>query len=221
MTEPLYLPREIEYVCGFDWGFHAAGVILWGACLPDHRLHIVREWKFTELVDEEVAAGYKTRTRALGVKVRYIAADPSMWIRDGRTKNRGQSRAETLIRAGMPMRKAENAREDGWARLHSLFRVPADDTGRRIGDPLLTVDETCRYLRRTIPAQQSDKLNADDLNTKGEDHGVDALRYLAMSRPAPTRVATVVERLHPLLEEALAGSRSRPVLGTAQVRRSA
>ena len=185
MTD-LILPRELEFVCGMDWGHLQPGCIGWAACLPNHRIHVLREWKFKELADEEIAAGYLKRTKALGIHVRYVAGDPSMWIRDGRNARRGQSRAETLIRAGMPLRKAENAREDGWSRLHSLLRVPRNDDGDIIGDPLLTIDETCTYLRRTIPAAQSDKHNADDVNTDGDDHGLDMLRYLAMSRPSPT-----------------------------------
>jgi hypothetical protein len=182
----LVLPRELEYVAGMDWGINEPGCIVWTACLPMHRLHVLREWKFTGLADEEIAEGYLARTKDLKVHVRYVAGDPSMWIRDGRNARRGQSRAETLIRAGMPLRKAENAREDGWSRLHSLLRIPRNDDGAVTGEPLLTIDEACAYLRRTIPAAQSDKLNADDVNTRGDDHGLDALRYMAMSRPAPT-----------------------------------
>jgi hypothetical protein len=142
-----------------------------------------------------------------------------MWIRDGRNAHRGQSRAETFQRSRMPMRKAENAREDGWSRVHSLLWVPQDTTGRRTGEPpMLTIDESCRYLRRTIPAQQSDKLNPDDVNTGGDDHGW-MLRYGAMSRPMPRPFAPKEKKLHPMLEEAIAASKARTVLGSENVRR--
>lgn len=203
-----------------DWGFHAPGVILWWASLPEHRLHVYREWKFQGIDDDRIAEGYHKRTKELGVDVRYVAGDPSMWIRDGRNARRGQSRAETFLRAGMPMRKAENAREDGWSRLHTLLYVPVDDAGNVIGEPLLTIDESCRYLRRTIPAQRSDKTNADDVDTAGEDHGVDALRYGAMSRPKPTVFRKEEKKLHPMLEAALRDSSSRTVLGAGNVRRA-
>lgn len=218
----LDLPRDLTWVCAMDWGHNEPGCIGWAGLLGGHRMHVIREWKFTELVDEQIAAGWKKRTRELGIKVLYVAGDPSMWIRDGRT-NRGQSRAETLIRAGMPLRKAENAREDGWSRLQSFLYVPRNDDGVVIGDPLLTIDETCAYLRRTIPAQQSDKTNADDVNTKGDDHGVDMLRYLVMSRPhplqAPARVAPKPGTVGAMLETVLAGASSAPVLGTRNVSR--
>jgi hypothetical protein len=121
----------------------------------------------------------------------------------------------------MVMRKAENAREDGWSRLHSFLRVPTDDDGNVVGEPLLTIDETCAYLRRSIPAQQSDKTNADDVDTKGDDHGVDMLRYLVMSRPHPATAA--VERRPPVgtwghvARELVAGAK-RAVIGSENVR---
>ena len=219
-SDALYLPRELEFVCGMDWGHNQPGCIGWAACLPNGRMHVLREWKFTWLADEDIAEGYKKRTKELGVRVRYIAGDPSMWIRDGRSATRGQSRAETFQRAGMPMKKAENAREDGWSRLHSWLRVPMNDAGEVIGEPLLTIDETCRYLRRTIPAQQSAKDHPDDVNTKGDDHGVDMLRYLVMSRPMPTVLCVPEPPVNPMLAAFLAGQAASPVLGRQNVRRA-
>lgn len=220
-SDELVLPRDLTWVAGMDWGHNSPGCIGWAGLLGEHRIHVIREWKFSWLADEDIAAGYHKRTKELGIKVLYVAGDPSMWIRDGRSATRGQSRAETLLRAGMPMRKAENARTDGWSRLHSFLRVPKDDAGNVIGEPLLTIDETCTYLRRTIPAQQSKRLEADDMDTTGDDHGCDMLRYLVMSRPHPLRAATVQKKLHPMLEEAIAGSMVRSVLGSESVRRRA
>lgn len=222
-SDALCLPRDLTFVGAMDWGHNEPGCIGWAAVMPGHRIHVVREWKFTGLADEEIAAGWKKRTKELGIRVQYVAGDPSMWIRDGRNVHRGQSRAETLIRAGMPLKKAENARADGWSRLHSFLRVPTDDAGDVMGEPLLTIDETCAYLRKTIPAQQSAKDDADDVNTKGDDHGVDMLRYLVMSRPHPM-LAAVDTRPKPgtvgaMLEEVLAGASQRPVLGSANVTR--
>jgi hypothetical protein len=205
-----------------DWGHNQPGCIGWAAVLEGHRIHVIREWKFDWLADEEIASGFRKRTREMQIQVLYVAGDPSMWIRDGRTATRGQSRAETLIRAGMPLKKAENARIDGWSRLHSFLRVPRDDeTGAVVGSPLLTIDETCRYLRRTIPAQQSDATNADDVDTSGDDHGCDMLRYLVMSRPNPMLPAKPrgpkPGTVGAMLEECLAGAGPQ-VLGSANVR---
>jgi hypothetical protein len=216
--DALSLPRDLNFVAAMDWGHASPGCIGWAAVMPGHRIHVIREWKFSWLADEEIADGFKKRTKDLRIKVQYVAGDPSMWIRDGRSATRGQSRAETFIRAGMPMKKAENARPDGWSRLHSFLRIPMNDAGEVIGEPLLTIDETCTYLRRSIPAQQSDKLDPDDVDTKGDDHGVDMLRYLVMSRPNPILKAREDKPLHPMLEEFLAGQRKGAILGSDNVR---
>jgi hypothetical protein len=220
-ADVLVLPRQLTWVAAMDWGHNAPGCIGWAAVWDGPsgpRMHVLREWKFTDLEDELIADGYKKRTRELGIQPIYVAGDPSMWIRDGRNASRGQSRAETLIRSGMPLRKAENARPDGWSRLHSWLRIPTNDESLVIGEPMLTIDETCKYLIRTIPAQRSDKTDAEDVDTKGDDHGVDMLRYLVMSRPMPIARARQEKKLNPMLEEALAASSAREPLGSQNVR---
>jgi len=107
-------------------------------------------------------------------KVAYVVADPSMWAKTGH--GRGESIAETLMRHGLPMLKGDNDRKNGWQRCHELLRLAPD------GLPWLTVDASCRYGLRSLPAQMSDKKDPDDIDTGGDDHWVDAWRYGAMSR---------------------------------------
>lgn len=220
----LYLPRELECFASMDWGRLKPGCIGWWIALPAEpttRYHVIQEWKFQGLDDEEIADGYHEHTKFLGLKTppRYIAGDPSMWIADGRNAARGQSRAETFTRSRMPMRKALNDRIAGWSRLARFLRVPVDRAGVPTGEsPILTIDEACPYLIRTIPAQRSDKTDAEDVDTKGDDHGADMLRYGAVSRPMPTVLRPEERKLNPMLEEALAGSTARTVLGAESVR---
>ncbi len=219
----LYIPRQIDFLGGMDWGYNSPGVLLWAAAMPNGALHIVREWKFTGLVDEQIAEGWHTRTKEMRVKVRYVAGDWSMWIRDGRNATRGQSRAETLIRAGIPLRKAENDRVSGWARFHSWLQVPTDEAGVPTGPPLLTIDTSCVYLRRTIPAQRSSKADPDDVDTAGDDHGADAVRYILASRPSPTQLRAKMEApvkgtAGALLADLRAGLGRVGVLGAGNVR---
>jgi hypothetical protein len=223
MSVVLWLPRDIEYFAAMDWGHANPGCFGWWACLPTERYHVVAEWKFQWLADEEIAEGYHEHTKALGVKtVRYIAGDPSMWIRDGRNAARGQSRAETFVRAKMPLRKAENDRVAGWSRLHSMLRIPRDRNGVPTGEPpILTIDETCEYLKRTVPALRSDKTDAEDVDTTGDDHGGDMLRYGGMSRPRPSAAHLLppppVGTWGHVARELVAGAK-RAVIGSENVR---
>jgi hypothetical protein len=162
-----------------DWGFNAPGVVLWWAVLPDGHYHIAQEWKFVQTSAEEVAQGIVEQTARLGARLRYVVCDPAMKARTG--AGRGESIFETLARRGLPMRAGDNDRYNGWTRVQQLLRDDPSGAG-----PWLTVAEECRYGRRTIPAQVQDKHNPDDLDTNQDDHWVDAWRYGAMSRPAPS-----------------------------------
>ena len=180
-------------------------------CLPDGHYHIGAEYKFQQQTAEHVAHEIKKKTRELGIqKLRYLVCDPSMKAKTGH--GRGESIMETLQRSGLPMRAGDNDRVNGWLRVHELLR------GDVAGVPWLTVEPSCTYLIRSIPAQRSDRLNPDDIDTHGDDHAVDALRYGAMSRPSPTRLAAQVKKLHPMLEEALVASSVRTPLGSDAVR---
>lgn len=158
-----------------DWGYNAPGCVLWWACLLDGHYHIFDELKFQYTPVYEVSAAVQTRCRAWGVKLDYLIADPAMWQHTG--ADRGEAIAETMVRLKLPMRKGDNDRKNGWQRVHEFLRTAPD------GRPWLTVDERCRYLRRTIAGAMSDKNDADDVNTNSDDHAIDALRYGAMSRP--------------------------------------
>jgi hypothetical protein len=52
-----------------------------------------------------------------------------------------------------------------------------DDKGQVIVPPRLQIFSTCTNGIRVIPAQIHDKLKPEDLDTNGEDHWLDALRY--------------------------------------------
>lgn len=177
------LVKGLECFASMDWGYNAPGCVLFWFCLPDGRYHIAHEYKFAEQSAEEVAIQIHAIAKSLGVKrLRYLSCDPAMWQRTG--AGRGESIAETLIRRGLPARKSDNDRFNGWLRCHELLRI------REGTDPWLTVSPACAYLSRTIPAMLQDKKDPDDLDTTGDDHAVDAFRYGAMSRPSPTRFAS-------------------------------
>lgn len=187
------IARETDWFCSMDWGFNAPGVLLWWAHVGDRHWHIVRELKFQQDTADTVAAKWKAMNKSLRIsRVQYVAADPSMWAHTGHGK--GESIAETLQRHGLPMVKGDNDRKNGWQRCHELLRLAPD------GLPWLTVDVSCTYGLRSLPAQMSAKTDPDDVNTSGDDHWVDAWRYGAMSRfvardrkggRAPVKVGTL------------------------------
>jgi hypothetical protein len=74
-------------------------------------------------------------------------------------------------------RRVVLTRDIGWQRFRHWLKDAPD------GIPWLTVSPECPYTARTIPALISDKHKPEDVDSDGEDHAADALRYFVMSRP--------------------------------------
>lgn len=97
--------------------------------------------------------------------------DPAAYIQDG-----GPSIGETMAKEGVMWMRADNKRIPGWQQVRARL------TGAG-GRPLLYFLETCNDSIRTLPTLQHDDRNMEDLDTDGEDHAADELRYACMSRP--------------------------------------
>ena len=110
----------------------------------------------------------------------------------------GPSIGETFARHGVYFRRADNSRVStpkrmgGWDQVR--WRLRGDDDG----DPMIFFVDHCKDSIRTLPMQQHDENRMEDLDTEGEDHAVDDIRYACMSRPFGARVEAD-EDLNPLL----------------------
>lgn len=188
---PFPIPEHWSRIRMGDWGSAKPFAIYWGAIadgstelpagspqVPRGTLIIYREWygwngKANEgchLTAQEVGQGIKEREQ--GEKISDEVLDPAAFARDG-----GPSIAE---RMNLNWRRADNSRVakigaiGGWDEVRA--RLKAIDGG-------LLIFSTCPHLIRTLPALQHDPLKAEDVDTNGEDHAPDALRYGCMSRP--------------------------------------
>jgi phage terminase large subunit len=170
---------ELDRFRTIDWGYVDHGCVLWWVCLSDSKYHVEDEYTFQRTEIPDVCDEIKRRDKERGIKVRYTVASPDLFPVSGQP---GETRAETFRKCGVPLRKANNQRVQGWQRLRELFRHdPA-------GDPTLTIDsERCPNLVKTIPQLVSDEKRPEDVAGSKKDHWAEALRYGAMSRPAPTR----------------------------------
>jgi phage terminase large subunit len=168
------VPPTAQWVRAIDWGFVKPGACLWMALLPDGRAYVAKEWIFSRVVNSEQAKTIAAMTKERGWKIRYSVADTGMWTPDGDT---GESPAETYARHGVPLQQADKERVAGWTRMREWLREAPD------GKPWLMVSPDCPYLIRTLPSLISDESKPEDVDTDGEDHAADALRYFVMSRP--------------------------------------
>lgn len=186
----LPIPAGCKIERWIDWGYDPHyGICLWVAVLPNGRLYVFYEWKFNgaqsreKLVASEVARKIKGYTNdevlpmARSRRISKSIADPSMWAGDG---HGGEDYAETFSRSGVHLTQADNERVLGWGRLRHWFRLAPD------GLPWIVFNSRCATTIRTIPGLVRDKSDQDDVDTTGEDHPADAVRYGVMARPTPS-----------------------------------
>lgn len=200
VAEPFEVPAEWLRFRSMDWGFAAPFSVGWWAVASDQHGQIprgalvrYREWygargpqKGLRLTAEEVGAGIKARSA--GESYAYSVLDPAAFAQDG-----GPSIAERLMGAGATFRRADNSRVareghlGGWDQMRSRLRGVD-------GAPMLFVFATCRDTIRTLPLLQHDPDKAEDMDTDGEDHAADEIRYACMSRPWVSRAAQQAKR---------------------------
>jgi len=175
------VPAYWRRFTAMDWGYSSPTCVLWFAVGPDNVVYVYREAYVRQL--DTPRLGELLCRMSAGESIGYRKLDPACW-----DSSRGPSIAEGLGDAGWLCEKAENDRTSGWQRVRDFLAWREDDTGRLVRRPLLQVFRSCENLVRTLPAQVFDQRNVDDLDTKGEDHAVDALRYGLMSRPGSSVV---------------------------------
>lgn len=167
-------PKEWKRFVCIDYGFTAPSAVYWIAISPDEDLYVYRELYQTGLTYK--ALGEEIVRLSEGEKIDYTVADPSIWNKHGST---GKTGAEDLIEAGLyTLYKGDNNRLVGWGRTRHYLRDPK-------GTPHLFIGENCVNLITTLPSLVHDKHKVEDVDTNGEDHGPDALRYGLMTRAAP------------------------------------
>lgn len=110
----------------------------------------------------------------------------------------GPSVGETFARHGVYFRRADNSRVSTPKRMGGWDQVRWRLKGDEDGDPLIFFVDHCRDAIRTLPMQQHDDNRPEDLDTEGEDHAVDDIRYACMSRPFGARIEAD-EDLNPLM----------------------
>ena len=187
--EPFTPPDDLQICGSLDWGSSKPFAFgLWcvangnelpnGVWVPKGALIRFDEWygwngkpnEGMRLEVAEVAEGIKAKLD--GRRPAYIVADPSMWKVDG-----GPSHAETMMRHGVILRKADNSRLAGYIALRD--RIAGDEDG-----PMLYATKNCHAgFWRTMCDIVMDARHPEDVDTSQEDHVYDECRYMAMSRP--------------------------------------
>lgn len=179
-----YAPPQTVRFRSFDWGSARPFSVGWWAIadgtwpemdpFPFGAIFRYREWYGASgpniglhMTADKVSAEILKQER--NERIRYAVADPAIFIRNG-----GPSIAESM--AQCRWRRGDNKRLPGWEALRQ--RLEGEN-----GHPMLYVSDQCEDTIRTLPVLQHDEDNQEDLDTDGEDHAADEIRYACMSRP--------------------------------------
>jgi phage terminase large subunit len=178
VCRPFSIPADWRRWRAIDYGYSAPACCLWFAIAPDETVYVYRELYVTQVRAAELAQKIIELSR--GEDVIYTYADPSMWNKTG---HEGESIEETMRQYGLLLDKADNDRLHGKQRVHDYLTVFEGSDGRPRSR--LQIFESCINLIRTLPQLVYDERKVEDVDTSGEDHAYDALRYGLMQRPAP------------------------------------
>lgn len=190
VVAPFQIPRDWAVWCAMDWGYSRPFAVGWFAVDHERRLYHIREYYGCTGTPNE---GVKMEPGAVAREVKRIeeedpnlrgrkilrVGDPAIWGTQGT-----ESIGALFERERVYFEKGDNARLDGKMQVHHRLAFVER------GIPMLYVFSTCRNFIRTVPNLVYDESDVEDVDTDGEDHAYDMLRYVCMKNPiAPPRRA--------------------------------
>jgi hypothetical protein len=191
IRRPFEIPRNWLRLASFDWGSARPFGVLWCAMsdgtvtnVPRNAMVVYREIYGASapnvglrMTAEQVADMIREYEMFDLEPVAYRVADPAIFAADG-----GPSIAERMAMRAVRFKPADNTRVGrlgalgGWDLVRQ--RLVGED-----GSPMLLIFNTCTNLIRTLPTLQHDAKRPEDLDSNGDDHLADCLRYAVSSRP--------------------------------------
>ncbi|MBQ2396074.1 MAG: phage terminase large subunit [Bacteroidales bacterium] len=187
VIEPFEIPDGWQIHRSFDFGYAKPFSCAWWAVNYDGVAYRILElYGCTKTPNEGVKwtpdqmfaemARIEREHRWLKGKKIIGVADPSIW-----DASRGESVADCAAKHGIYFSAGDNERIAGWMQVH--YRFAFDENGF----PMMYVFNNCKAFIRTMPLLQFSETKPEDLDTTGEDHVADEVRYFLMSRPIKPR----------------------------------
>lgn len=198
VLKPFSIPDGWMRFRAMDWGSARPFSVGWyavasddyraqGRVVPRGALVKYREWYGSNgqpnvgLKLTASAVGCGIAEREAGDDISYGVLDPAAFAEDGGPSIAEVMRTATghkvIFKRADNTRVARNGAISGWDAVRQ--RLDGDEDG----NPRLFFFETCRDSIRTIPTLQHDSDRPEDLDSDGEDHAADELRYACLSRP--------------------------------------
>ena len=174
VVAPFEIPPTWRRYRSYDHGRSKPAACLWSTVDYDGNVWVYREYYPTGKDVDEIAL--EINRLSANETYEWSAADPAIFANTGMVdKFGGQTIAETFARYGIMWLPASNRRVDGWTLMHQYLRWTEDQK------PKLRFFKNCVNAIRTIPTLIHDELHPEDLDSDGEDHCADALRYFLVT----------------------------------------
>ncbi|MCQ2439766.1 MAG: terminase family protein [Oscillospiraceae bacterium] len=191
VVDPFLIPKDWSIWCSMDWGYSRPFSVGWYAVDHERRLYRIREYYGCTGTPN---TGVMMEPTAVAQEIRRIEADdpnlrgrdihrvgdPAIWGTQGT-----ESIGALMERQHVYFERGDHARIDGKMQVHHRLAFNED------GVPMLYVFSGCRHFIRTVPALVYDERDVEDVDTDGEDHIYDELRYVCMKNPIAPPVKIV------------------------------
>lgn len=181
-----------------DWGMSAPSVVLLcarprvrgirgpgGRVFPVNSLLVLDEVATADATDPTVGLGWPPQMLA-----EEVAAHCARWgvrrkgVGDDARGLDGSTLLEQFKQFGLVLQRPVKDRVSGWVAIKQMMSAAKSEDP---DTPGLWVSDRCRYLLETLPVLQRSELRPEDCDTRGPDHGADALRYAAAYLPQQVR----------------------------------
>lgn len=198
VIEPFLVPKSWPIYRGFDFGFSRPFSVGWFTIDPEGRIYHIREYYGSDGIPN---MGIRLEPHQIAKNIREIessdenlkghkiigVADPSIY-----DESRGESIARMMEKSPnfIYFTPGDNTRIAGKMQLHYRLRFSEK------GEAMFYCFNTCRNFIRTVPSLVYSKSNVEDVDSAGEDHIYDMLRYvLMMHKITPKEVASKMSEL--------------------------
>lgn len=184
---PFAIPDNWRIWRSFDWGYSRPFSVGWYAVDGERRMYRIRElygctgtpnegvkWEPSE-VARKIKEIENSDPNLKGKRIHGIG-DPAIWASSG-----GESIGVLMERERVYFDKGKHDRIQGKMQVH--HRLAFDEKGK----PMLYIFSTCKHFIRTVPNLVYDQKDVEDIDTDGEDHIYDELRYVCMENPIGPR----------------------------------
>lgn len=162
-------------VISIDYGYGAPSAVYWSVITNQNDIVVYRELYQERLLIQELAEKIVAMTPKEEMKeIQIVPTDPSILSKTNEaTRKTG---TQYFADGGLPqVIPANNDRVLGWQMMKRIMRVNDDQNFGKKSRLKITSD--CEKLISTLPGLIFDKNNTLDLDTRGDDHSADSLRY--------------------------------------------